>query len=136
MNINHISSAASPQMDQMIVRHEEVFKDGLGTYRGHSVAIQLKTGATPKFLKARPVLFATRERVEKEIDRLESKAVLCPTSFSEWATPVVPIIKKETLDYVATTAVLLMKRLNQIAILCRRQMKFSLPLLVEDFSQL
>lgn len=77
-----------------MTKHKEVFKEGLGTYRGLPVAIHLKEGATPKFLKARSVPFAIKERVEKEIDRLESEGVLRPTSYSEWATPVVPIIKR------------------------------------------
>lgn len=95
MNINFVSSAIDSEMNRAIEKkHEEVFRDGLGTYRGHPVAIHLKTGATPKFLKARPVPFAIKERVEKEIDRLEGEGVLRPTSYSEWATPVVPIIKK------------------------------------------
>lgn len=94
VDINFVSNCADREMNQAIEGFDEVFKDGLGTYRGHPVMIHLKKGATPKFLKARPVPYAIKERVEKEIDRLEGEGVLRPTSYSEWATPVVPIIKK------------------------------------------
>lgn len=94
MNINFVSNANSAEIEQVLARHGEVFKDGLGTYRGQPVTIHLKKGATPKFLKARPVPYAIKESVENEIDRLEREGVLRPTSYSEWATPVVPIVKK------------------------------------------
>lgn len=80
--------------NEMLRKHNEVFKQGLGTYRGDPVTIHLKENATPRFLKARPVPFAIKDRVEKEIDRLVAERVLKPVSFSQWATPVVPIVKK------------------------------------------
>ncbi|XP_046972866.1 uncharacterized protein LOC124539615 [Vanessa cardui] len=94
MNINFISNEDFLQMERLISKYEEVFKDGLGTYRGQPVTIHTKPGTNPKFLKARPVPYAIKARVEKEIDRLEREGVLKPISFSEWATPVVPILKK------------------------------------------
>ncbi|XP_044760380.1 uncharacterized protein LOC123317833 [Coccinella septempunctata] len=43
---------------------------------------------------ARPLPDAIRDLVEQEINRLVDVGILTPVSFSEWATPVVPIIKK------------------------------------------
>lgn len=80
--------------ENVIIKYGEVFKDELGTYRGGPVTIHLKQNAVPKFLKARPVPYAIKEKVEQEIDRLVSEGVLRSVSFSEWATPVVPIMKK------------------------------------------
>ncbi|XP_028174821.1 uncharacterized protein K02A2.6-like [Ostrinia furnacalis] len=92
LNINFVCD--NKLIDKIISKHQEVFQDGLGTYRGNPVKIHLKQGMTPKFLKARPVPFAIKDRVEREIDRLVKEGVLRPTSFSDWATPVVPIVKK------------------------------------------
>ncbi|XP_049883119.1 uncharacterized protein LOC126378773 [Pectinophora gossypiella] len=94
MNINFVSNGDYAELENIIATHHEVFKDGLGTYRGDPVAIHLRPNATPKFLKARPVPYAVKDRVENEIDRLVDEGVLRPVSFSEWATPVVPVIKK------------------------------------------
>lgn len=94
ININVLSSSHVSITDQMLNKHSEVFKEGLGTYRGNPVTINLKPDATPRFLKARPVPFAIKARVEKEIDRLKAEGVLRPVSYSQWATPVVPIVKK------------------------------------------
>ncbi|XP_044766654.1 uncharacterized protein K02A2.6-like [Coccinella septempunctata] len=52
------------------------------------------SNVSPKFFKARPLPHAIRDLVEQEINRLVEVGILTPVSFSEWATPVVPIIKK------------------------------------------
>ena len=49
----------------------------------------------PKFCKARPVPLALRAAVEQEIERLERDGVLEKVDFSEWATPIVAVPKKD-----------------------------------------
>ena len=92
--INSLSDVNKSTTNESVSKYAEVFKEGLGTYRGDPVAIHLKPNATPRFLKARPVPFAIRDRVEKEISRLMAEGVLRPVSYSQWATPVVPIVKR------------------------------------------
>ncbi|XP_061379252.1 uncharacterized protein K02A2.6-like [Danaus plexippus] len=93
LNINIIDLDMTG-VDKVISKYLNVFKEGLGTYRGNPVDIQVKPNCYPRFLKARPVPYALKERIENEIDRLVEKGVLRPVSFSDWATPVVPIVKK------------------------------------------
>ena len=50
-------------------------------------------GATPKFCKARAVLYALRESIEKEIKRLEHLKIIEKVNCSEWVAPVVPVLK-------------------------------------------
>lgn len=94
IKLNFITDLEHRQLEDLFLKYKEVFREGLGTYRGRPVTIHLKQGATPRFAKARPVPYAIKDRVEKEIDRLVDEGVLRPTSYSEWATPVVPVIKK------------------------------------------
>ena len=56
---------------------------------------QLKPGAVPKFCKARPVPFALKAAVERELDRLESEGILDKVQYNEWVAPVVPVPKTE-----------------------------------------
>lgn len=48
----------------------------------------------PNFFKARTIPFAIKDKVEAEINRLKFLGVISPVEYSCWATPIVPIFKK------------------------------------------
>jgi hypothetical protein len=79
---------------EILEQYKEVFQPGLGKYTGPVVTIPVKPNVKPTFLKCRPIAFAIKDRVLKEIDRLVGEDVLEPVSYSEFASPIVPIIKK------------------------------------------
>ena len=54
--------------------------------------IYLKNGY---FFNARPVPHSPRAQVEAEIERLVNSGVLEPVKTSEWAVPVVPVVKRD-----------------------------------------
>ena len=39
--------------------------------------------------------FALRQKIEAELDRLEKQGVIKPVQFSDWAAPIVPVIKRD-----------------------------------------
>ena len=41
--------------------------------------------------------YILRERVEKELDRLLSEGIIEPVQFSDWAAPIVPIVKNQNM---------------------------------------
>ena len=49
----------------------------------------------PKFYKPRSVPFAMRNFVEKELERLQMQGIIEPVKFSDWAAPIVPVLKKD-----------------------------------------
>ena len=55
----------------------------------------MDTQAKPLYFKARSVPFALKQKVEQELERLESQDVITPIRFSEWATPIVPVVKND-----------------------------------------
>ena len=57
--------------------------------------MKLKENAIPQFFKPRPVPFALKEKKAEEIKRLESLGVLEKVDFSDWATPIVPVLKPD-----------------------------------------
>lgn len=76
-------------------RYPEVFKEELGNMKDITVKLNIKPDSHPKFLKARPVPYAIRPKVEAELESLVKSGVLEPVSRSEWATPIVPVIKRD-----------------------------------------
>ena len=49
----------------------------------------------PQFFKPRPVPFALKEKIAEELRRLEKIGVLEKVDFSDWATPIVPVLKPD-----------------------------------------
>jgi hypothetical protein len=75
--------------------YSEVFADTLGTVKGVSAKIYVDETAVPRFHKARSVPFALREKVEKELKRLQRRGIIEPVQFSDLAVPIVPVEKTD-----------------------------------------
>jgi hypothetical protein len=80
-------------LQEVLDRHSTVFQAGLGCVLGTKAKIHIKPETQPMFCRARNVPFALRERVEAELGRLLDEGVISPIQHSEWATPIVPVIK-------------------------------------------
>ena len=92
---NIFSLHSTLSLQQVLDSHKSVFTDELGTFNKSKVKFYLKENVEPLFLKARQVPFALRDRVAAELDRLQAAGIIAPTKFSYWATPIVPILKKD-----------------------------------------
>ncbi|CAI2347328.1 unnamed protein product [Caenorhabditis sp. 36 PRJEB53466] len=109
--------------------HPNVFKSGLGTCTKTRATLRLKPGAKPVFRKARPVPYARLPAVTGELQRLVAKRVLAPTNHSDWATPIVVVMKKNgELRLCADFST----GLND----CLQQHQHPLPTLEDSFSKL
>ena len=82
-------------LNKLIDRYRAVFSPGLGTLEGFKATIHIKPDATPRFCQARSVPFSMRALVEREIDRLVGEGIVEPVTFSEWAAPIVPVLKAD-----------------------------------------
>ena len=66
-----------------------MFENILGIFTSAKAKLTLKDKSQARFLKARPMPYALKPKVEDELWRLTK--VEC----SEWATPIVPVTKKD-----------------------------------------
>ena len=82
-----------PVHAQLMEEVPDLFKEGLGELRGMKVNIHVKDDAIPRFHKARPVPYAMKQKVEDELNRLQESVIIEPVQFSEWAAPIVPVLK-------------------------------------------
>lgn len=85
--------SAQKELAEMMDKHKEIFAEELGTIRKFQAKLRVKDGATPRFHRPRPVPFALKEVVSKELDRLEAAGIIESVNYSEWAAPIVPVPK-------------------------------------------
>ena len=90
-----LSSNSQEKIEAILQTYQKVFTDRLGQMNTFEATLQLKPEAKPKFCKARPVPFALKSAVERELDCLESDGILEKVSYSEWAAPIVPVPKTD-----------------------------------------
>ena len=76
-------------------RHQEVFGEELGILKGYEAKIHIDAGATPWFCHAQPVPYPMRTKVEQELERLACEGILEPVQHSDWAAPIVPVLKED-----------------------------------------
>ena len=93
--ISQLHSVKMQQLHTVLDRHSSVFQDGLGSIEPYRVSLQVQDDTKPKFYKAQPVPFATKDAVGRELDRLENEGILEKVMHSDWATPIVTVPKKD-----------------------------------------
>uniref|UniRef100_A0A1X7T2S0 Peptidase A2 domain-containing protein n=1 Tax=Amphimedon queenslandica TaxID=400682 RepID=A0A1X7T2S0_AMPQE len=80
---------------KVLQKHAPVFRSELGKLRDFTAKIHVQSDAKPKFYRPRPVALSLRQKVFDEIDRLRGLGVITPVKYSEWAAPIVPIVKTD-----------------------------------------
>ena len=91
--IHSVTASPKERLDKLKERYTEIFKTDLGCLQGVYGSLSLCKDATPKFVKARPVPYALRPKIESELVRMEAEGIVTPIQWSEWATPIVPVVK-------------------------------------------
>lgn len=74
-------------LNDVLNRHTNVFKPGLGLVRNGIATIYVDPTVPPVFCRPRPVPYALWSKVETELNRLEQEGIIEPVRFSEWAAP-------------------------------------------------
>lgn len=83
------------QPDALLQKYATVFDDGQATMHPFKATLSLRSGAEPHFHRPRPVPFALRDAVGRELNHLEELGVLERVSYIQWAAPIVPVPKKD-----------------------------------------
>ena len=71
------------------------YSEKLGTLKSAKVKLTLKEDSQGHFCKARAVPYVLRPKVEEELRRLQNEGILTKVEWSDWATPIVPVPKKD-----------------------------------------
>jgi len=94
----------SSDVENLLTKYTDIFQEGVGKIPSKFQASLSFKPHEPVFKKPFKVPLAIEPLVSAEIERLERDGVITKISHSDYATPVVPIIKKMAqFGYVVTT---------------------------------
>lgn len=93
LNWQSIHYSVHAGLTKVLDQYSEVFEDGIGTFKGYEAHLEIDPNAQPRFNKARPVPYSKRQGVEDELDRLVAGGTLEPVKYSDWAAPIVAVLK-------------------------------------------
>ena len=79
--------------ETVLSQFKQLFSDTPGVYNKREVKLHVKQNSRPVAVAARHVPYALKPRVEQEIERLHNLGHLERVEASEWATPIVPVLK-------------------------------------------
>ena len=80
------------KLNELLIHYDDTFKDSLGCCKAKA-HLHVKPNVMPKSCKPRSLLFAYREAVENDLNRLMAEHVLEPITVSKWAAPIVMVPK-------------------------------------------
>ena len=84
------------ELELMLEKYKPVFSDTSGTIKNFSVHLELTENVKPKFSDhALCRLHLIKDRIEQELDSLESANIITKVNFSNWAAPIVVVPKKD-----------------------------------------
>ena len=89
------SVSPKPKLEDLVQQYPALFDGKLGTIKGVTATLVVKENGTPQYFKPRPVPYALRDKVAAELSRLEKEGVLKKLETSDWATPIVPVLKPD-----------------------------------------
>ncbi|CAB4030147.1 uncharacterized protein K02A2.6-like, partial [Paramuricea clavata] len=93
LNWTSIKRLAKPNLEEVLNKYDDLFTDELGKLNGVTAKIYVDPSTKPIFCKARSVPYTMKPKIEKELERLERQETIETVQYSDWATPVVPIMK-------------------------------------------
>ncbi|UYV83435.1 K02A2.6-like [Cordylochernes scorpioides] len=76
-------------------RFRELFNPGYGVFKGVRARLLVDPEMKPRFFKSRPIPYALKEKISRELDRLVKAGILKPMRHAEWAAPIVPVLKSD-----------------------------------------
>ena len=93
---NSIYSLQEQSLTPLINKYNSLFSDSLGLLQDATAKLYVNTEAAPKFFRARPVPYRLKNKIEVELRRLQDLGIITPVQHSEWAAPIVPIMKRDS----------------------------------------
>ena len=95
LKVDSVSECSPTSLKAVLQEYSDVFSSELGTMKEFQAKLTVREETKPRFCRPRPVPYALKGAVEKELDRLEESGVVERVSHSDWAAPIVPVPKPD-----------------------------------------
>ena len=89
------SSDLKQEVETLLNKYPQICQPGLGTMTQMTAHLSFKPDIQPRFCRPRPVPYSIKEKVGKELDRLEATGVLRRVDHADSAAPIVPVPKRD-----------------------------------------
>ena len=96
MKVEEEYEKSNPKLHNLLVIYKDLFRNGTACLTQKKPTLYIKPQSTPIFIKARPIPFAMRPKVEKVLETLERDGIISKIEMSDWASPIVPVLKKDS----------------------------------------
>lgn len=97
INYIHTKSVYSGDTDIKTIKSEfhDIFLPKIGCVKQFTISLKLREGVKPIFNREREVQHALVDKVNRELDQLETAGVITKTETSDWGSPLVVIPKSD-----------------------------------------
>ena len=82
-------------VEEVIEKYQNIFNAQTGSLKQLQASLKMYTDVTPKFLKPRSVPYALKPAIEKDLERLKNAGIIRQVTYSDWASPIVPVPKAD-----------------------------------------
>lgn len=93
-NIKSLEIHDQNKLELLFKKYSDVLSEEFPSMSKVEARLKLKENAKPVFLKSRAVPFKLKEKVEAELESMVQSGILEKVESSRWATPIVPVLKK------------------------------------------
>ena len=93
MSMVQPSTTTEEKLKSLLAEYPDLFSDEIGELKDIKGRLTLKEDAQSVFMKVRQVPYALRPKVKAELTKLQQQNIISPVTNSEWATPIVPVLK-------------------------------------------
>ena len=89
------AEAVDGSVKSLLEKYRDVFSSELGLVKSFEAKLEVKPDTPPCFKRPRPVPFALKPKIDEELDRLLDAGIIEKVHHSDWASPIVPVPKKD-----------------------------------------
>jgi len=94
-SLNSIEQSSNSRLKELLEKYSNVTSEEFTPIKKIKVHLNMKSKAQPVFLRSRQVPFQIKNKVENELERMVQAGILNPVEASKWATPIVPVLKRD-----------------------------------------